>query len=145
MTVEPPSTPIGVTFDSATGKGKRFKWADYEEEEDVASPTMTVEPTPPLQPVVYLTGNHEVPDVGLGTTVVDPTTSAVDPTTTAVIPSGVVRTTIAAFQAVAAGGSAVEAPTTVVEARTTVVVATQTDPMEFPFVFPVPKGEKWWI
>ncbi len=62
-----------------------------------------------------------------------------------VIPPGTVRTTIAALQAVAAGGSAVEAPTTVVEARTTAVVATQTDPMEFPFVFPVRKGEKWWI
>jgi hypothetical protein len=159
MAVEPPGTPIGVPFDSATGKGKRFIFADYEEEEEedlyvrdvlggsvvVEPPTMTVEPTPPRQPEVYLTGNHEVPDVGLGTTVVAPPMSVVEPTTTAVIPPGVVRTTIAAFQAVAAGGSAVEAPTTVVEARTTVVVATQTDPMEFPFVFPVPKGEKWWI
>ena len=158
MAVEPPSTPIGVPFDSATGQGKRFIFADYEEEEEedlyvrdvlggsvvVEPPTMAVEPTPPRQPEVYLTGNHEVPDVGLGTTVVEPTTSAVDPTTTAVIPSGVVRTTIAAFQAVAAGGSAVEAPTTVVEARTTAVVATQTDPMEFPFVA-YPRGTKWWL
>ena len=151
MTVEPPSTPIGVPFDSATGKGKRFKWADYEEEEEedlyvrdvlggsvvVERPTTAVEPTPPRQPEVYLTGDHEVPDVGLGTTVVEPPT-------TAVIPPGVVRTTIAAFQAVAAGGSAVEAPTTVVEARTTAVVAAQTDPMEFPFVA-YPRGTKWWL
>ncbi len=119
MTVEPPSTPIGVPFDSATGKGKRFKWADYEEED------------------LY------VRDVLGGLAVVAPTTAVV-PTTTAVIPSGVVRTTIAAFQAVAAGGSAVEAPTTVVEARTTAVVAAQTDPMEFPFVA-YPRGTKWWL
>ena len=38
---------------------------------------MTVEPTPPRQPQVYLTGNHVVPDVGLGTTVVEPPTTAV--------------------------------------------------------------------
>ena len=101
-------------------------------------------PTPPRQPVVYMTGNHVVPDVGLGTTVVAPPMSVVEPTTTAVIPPGVVRTTIAAFQAVAAGGSAVEAPTTVVEARTTAVIATQTDPMEFPFVA-YPRGTKWWL
>jgi hypothetical protein len=119
MTVEPPSTPIGVPFDSATGKGKRFKWADYEEED------------------LY------VRDVLGGLAVVAPTTAVV-PTTTAVIPPGVVRTTIAAFQAVAAGGSAVEAPTTVVEARTTAVVAAQTDPMEFPFVA-YPRGTKWWL
>ena len=68
-----------------------------------------------------------------------------------VIPPGTVRTTIAALQAVAAGGSAVVAPTTAVEPTTTVVkptttvVATQTDPMEFPFVFTVRKGEKWWL
>jgi hypothetical protein len=74
-----------------------------------------------------------------------PPRPTVEPTTTAVIPSGVVRTTIAVFQAVAAGGSAVEPPTTAVEPPTTAVVATQTDPMEFPFVFPVRKGEKWWI
>ena len=158
MAVEAPGTPIGVPFDSATGKGKRFKWADYEEEEEedlyvrdvlggsvvVEPPTTAVEPTPPRQPEVYLTGNHEVPDVGLGTTVVAPPMSVVEPTTTAVIPPGVVRTTIAAFQAVAAGGSAVEAPTTVVEARTTAVVAAQTDPMEFPFVA-YPRGTKWWL
>ena len=159
MAVEAPGTPIGVPFDSATGKGKRFKWADYEEEEEeeedfyvrdvlggsavVEPPTTTVESTPPRQPEVYLTGNHEVPDVGLGTTVVAPPMSVVEPTT-AVIPPGVVRTTIAAFQAVAAGGSAVEAPTTVVEARTTAVIATQTDPMEFPFVA-YPRGTKWWL
>ena len=123
MTVEPPSTPIGVPFDSATGKGKRFIFADYEQEEEE---------------------DLYVRDVLGGSAVVAPTT-VVDPTTTAVIPSGVVRTTIAVLQAVAAGGSAVEAPTTVVEARTTAVVATQTDPMEFPFVFPVRKGEKWWL
>ena len=51
---------------------------------------------------------------------------------------------IAALQAVAAGGSAVEAPTTVVEAPTAAVVATQTDPMEFPFVA-YPRGTKWWL
>ena len=73
-----------------------------------------------------------------------PPRPTVEPTTTAVIPSGVVRTTIAVFQAVAVGGSAVVAPTTVDEPTTT-VVATQTDPMEFPFVFPVRKGEKWWL
>ena len=64
MTVEPPSTPIGVLFDSATGQGKRFIFADYEEEEEedlyvrdvlggsavvapttaVEAPTMVVEP-----------------------------------------------------------------------------------------------------
>ena len=75
---------------------------------------------------------------------VQPPTPAVVPTTTAVIPPGTVRTTIAVFQAVAVGGSAVVAPTTVDEPTTT-VVATQTDPMEFPFVFPVRKGEKWWL
>ena len=123
MTVEPPSTPIGVPFDSATGKGKRFIFADEtveEEEEDLY-----------------------VRDVLGGLAVVAPTTAVV-PTTTAVIPPGVVRTTIAAFQAVAAGGSVVEAPTTVVEARTTAVVAAQTDPMEFPFVA-YPRGTKWWL
>ena len=88
-------------------------------------------PTPPRQPEVYLTGDHEVPDVGLGTTVVEPPT-------TAVIPPGVVRTTIAALQAVAAGGSAVAAPTTVVKRN----VVSQTDPMEFPFVA-YPRGTKW--
>jgi hypothetical protein len=151
MAVEPLSTPIGVPFDSATGKGKRFKWADYEEEEeedyyirDVLGGSAVVAPTPPRHPQVYLTGNHMVPDVGLGNTVVEPPGSAVVAPTTAVIPPGVVRTTIAAFQAVAAGGSAVEAPTTVVEARTTAVVAAQTDPMEFPFVA-YPRGTKWWL
>ena len=108
-----------------------------------ASP-LSPSPTPPRQPVVYLTGNHVVPDVGLGTTVVEPPMSVVEPPTTAVIPPGVVRTTIAALEAVAAGGSAVEAPTTVVEARTTAVVAAQTDPMEFPFVA-YPRGTKWWL
>ena len=124
MTVEPPSTPIGVPFDSATGQGKRFIFADEtaeEEEEDLY-----------------------VRDVLGGSVVVEPPTTAVEPPTTAVIPPGVVRTTIAAFQAVAAGGSAVEAPTTVVEARTTAVVAAQTDPMEFPFVA-YPRGTKWWL
>ena len=90
MTVEPPSTPIGVTFDSATGKGKRFKWADYEEEEEE---------------------DLYVRDV-LGGSVVEPPTTVVEP------------------------------PTTVVEPPTTVVVATQTDPMEFPFVV-YPRGTKW--
>ena len=115
-------TPIGVPFDSATGKGKRFIFQD-EEEEDVVAPTTVVEPP---------------------TTVVQPPTPAVVPTTTAVIPPGTVRTTIAVFQAVAVGGSAVVAPTTVDEPTTT-VVATQTDPLVFPFVFPVRKGEKWWL
>jgi hypothetical protein len=45
---------------------------------------MTVEPTPPRQPQVYLTGNHVVPDVGLGNTVVEPPGSAVVAPTTAV-------------------------------------------------------------
>ena len=126
MTVEPPSTPIGVTFDSATGKGKRFKWADYEEED------------------LY------VRDVLGGLAVVAPTTAVGvvggwgSAPTTVVIPPGTVRTTIAALQAVAAGGSAVEAPTTVVEARTTAVVAAQSDPMEFPFVA-YHRGTKWWL
>ena len=144
MAVEPPSTPIGVPFDSATGQGKRFIFADEtaeEEEEDLY-----------------------VRDVLGGTAVVAPTPAVVAPTpavvapasavgvvggwgsypTTVVIPPGTVRTTIAALQAVAAGGSAVEAPTTVVEARTTAVVAAQTDPMEFPFVA-YPRGTKWWL
>ena len=81
MAVEPLSTPIGVPFDSATGKGKRFKWADYEEEDlyvrDVLGGLAVVAPTPPRQPEVYLTGDHVVPDVGLGTTVVEPPMSAV--------------------------------------------------------------------
>ena len=125
MTVDLPSTPIGVPFDSATGQGKRFIFTDEEEEEEE---------------------DLYVRDVLGGSAVVAPTT-VVDPTTTAVIPPGVVRTTIAALQAVAAGGSAVVAPTTAVEPTTTVVkptttvVATQTDPLVFPFVFP-PKG-KW--
>ena len=138
MTVEPPSTPIGVPFDSATGQGKRFIFADetVEEEEDE---------------------DLYVRDVLGGTAVVAPTPAVVAPTpavgvvggwgsypTTVVIPPGTVRTTIAALQAVAAGGSAVEAPTTVVEARTTAVVAAQTDPMEFPFVA-YPRGTKWWL
>ena len=133
MTVEPPSTPIGVPFDSATGKGKRFKWADYEEEDlyvrDVLGGTAVVAPTPavvaPTTAVGVVGGWGSYP-------------------TTVVIPPGTVRTTIAALQAVAAGGSAVEAPTTVVEARTTAVVAAQTDPMEFPFVA-YPRGTKWWL
>jgi hypothetical protein len=82
-----PSTPIGVPFDSATGKGKRFIFADYEEEEEE---------------------DLYVRDVLGGSVVVEP-------------------------------------PTTTVEPPTTAVVATQTDSMEFPFVFPVRKGEKWWI
>jgi hypothetical protein len=136
MTVEPPSTPIGVPFDSATGKGKRFIFADYEQEEEE---------------------DLYIRDVLGGSAVVAPTTAVVAPTTavgvvggwgsyptTVVIPPGTVRTTIAALQAVAAGGSAVEAPTTVVEARTTAVVAAQTDPMEFPFVA-YPRGTKWWL
>jgi len=178
MTVDLPSTPIGVPFDSATGQGKRFIFADEEEEEDlyvrdvlggsaVVAPTTVVEPTTPavIPPGVVRTTIAALQAVAAGgsavvapttaveptTTVVEPTTPAVDPTTSAVIPPGVVRTTIAALQAVAAGGSAVVAPTTAVEPTTTVVeptttvVATQTDPMEFPFVFPVRKGEKWWL
>ena len=65
MAVEPPSTPIGVPFDSATGKGKRFIFADEtveEEEEDlyvrdvlggsaVVAPTTAVEaPTLVVEP-----------------------------------------------------------------------------------------------
>ena len=67
MTVEPPSTPIGVPFDSATGKGKRFIFADYEEEEeedlyvrDVLGGSAVVAPTPavvaPTPAVVAPTG-----------------------------------------------------------------------------------------
>ena len=137
MTVGPLSTPIGVPFDSATGQGKRFIFADETADEDEED--------------LY------VRDVLGGSAVVAPTPSVVAPTpavgvvggwgsapTTVVIPPGTVRTTIAALQAVAAGGSAVEAPTTVVEARTTAVVAAQTDPMEFPFVA-YPRGTKWWL
>ena len=133
MTVEPPSTPIGVPFDSATGQGKRFIFADYCEEEEEED--------------LY------VRDVLGGTAVVAPTPAVVAPTTavgvvggwgsyptTVVIPPGTVRTTIAALQAVAAGGSAVAAPTTVVKR----IVVSQTDPMEFPFVA-YPRGTKWWL
>ena len=151
MAVEPPSTPIGVPFDSATGQGKRFIFADEtaeEEEEDlyvrdVLGGSAVVAPTPAV--------------VAPTPAVVAPTPAVVAPTTavgvvggwgsyptTVVIPPGTVRTTIAALQAVAAGGSAVEAPTRVVEARTTAVVAAQTDPMEFPFVA-YPRGTKWWL
>jgi hypothetical protein len=144
MTVEPPSTPIGVPFDSATGKGKRFIFADetVEEEEedlyvrDVLGGTAVVAPT---QAVVAPT-----PAVVAPTTAVGVVGGWGSYPTTVVIPPGTVRTTIAALQAVAAGGSAVEAPTTVVEARTTAVVAAQTDPMEFPFVA-YPRGTKWWL
>ena len=144
MTVEPPSTPIGVPFDSATGKGKRFIFADetVEEEEedlyvrDVLGGTAVVAPT---QAVVAPT-----PAVVSPTTAVGVVGGWGSYPTTVVIPPGTVRTTIAALQAVAAGGSAVEAPTTVVEARTTAVVAAQTDPMEFPFVA-YPRGTKWWL
>lgn len=101
MTPGPPSTPIGVPFDSATGKGKRFIFED-EEEEDVVTPTTVVGPP---------------------TTVVQPPTLAVVPNTTAVIPPGTVRTTIAVFQADDAGGSVVVAPTTVVEPPTTVLAS----------------------
>ncbi len=65
MTVEPPSTPIGVPFDSATGKGKRFIFADYEEEEEE---------------------DLYVRDVLGGSVVVEPPTTAVEPPTTAVEP-----------------------------------------------------------
>ena len=67
-----------------------------------ASP-LSPSPTPPRQPVVYLTGNHVVPNVGLGTTVVSPP-----------------------IPAVAAGGSAVVAPTTAVVAGGWGVVAPTT-------------------
>ena len=100
MTVEPPSTPIGVPFDSATGQGKRFIFADETADEDEED--------------LY------VRDVLGGSAVVAPTPAVVAPT------------------------PAVEAPTTVVEARTTAVVAAQTDPMEFPFVA-YPRGTKWWL
>ena len=144
MTVEPPSTPIGVLFDSATGQGKRFIFADEtaeEEEEDlyvrdVLGGSAVVAPTPA---VVAPTPAVVAPTTAVG--VVGGWGSA---PTTVVIPPGTVRTTIAALQAVAAGGSAVEAPTRVVEARTTAVVAAQTDPMEFPFVA-YPRGTKWWL
>ena len=144
MAVEPPSTPIGVPFDSATGQGKRFIFADetVEEEEedlyvrDVLGGTAVVAPT---QAVVAPT-----PAVVAPTTAVGVVGGWGSYPTTVVIPPGTVRTTIAALQAVAAGGSAVEAPTTVVEARTTAVVAAQTDPMEFPFVA-YPRGTKWWL
>ena len=65
-----------------------------------ASAPFSPSPTPPRQPVVYLTGNHVVPNVGLGTTVVSPP-----------------------IPAVAAGGSAVVAPTTAVVAGGWGVVA----------------------
>jgi hypothetical protein len=144
MTVEPPSTPIGVPFDSATGKGKRFIFADetVEEEEedlyvrDVLGGTAVVAPTPAVV--------APTPAVVAPTTAVGVVGGWGSYPTTVVIPPGTVRTTIAALQAVAAGGSAVEAPTTVVEARTTAVVAAQTDPMEFPFVA-YPRGTKWWL
>ena len=51
-----------------------------------ASAPFSPSPTPPRQPVVYLTGNHVVPDVGLGTTVVAPPNSAVAAPTTVVAP-----------------------------------------------------------
>jgi hypothetical protein len=35
-------------------------------------------------------------------------------------------------------------PMSVVEPTTTAVIATQTDPMEFPFVA-YPRGTKWWL
>ena len=144
MTVEPPSTPIGVPFDSATGKGKRFIFADetVEEEEedlyvrDVLGGTAVVAPTPAVV--------APTPAVVAPTTAVGVVGGWGSYPTTVVIAPGTVRTTIAALQAVAAGGSAVEAPTTVVEARTTAVVAAQTDPMEFPFVA-YPRGTKWWL
>ena len=79
-------------------------------------------PTPPRQPVVYMTGNHMVPDVGLGTTVVAPPTSAVaipppppypPPPMPAVAPPmpAVYPLVFPPTSAVAAGGSAVAAPT----------------------------------
>ena len=144
MTVEPPSTPIGVPFDSATGKGKRFIFADEtaeEEEEDlyvrdVLGGSAVVAPTPAVV--------APTPAVVAPTTAVGVVGGWGSYPTTVVIPPGTVRTTIAALQAVAAGGSAVEAPTRVVEARTTAVVAAQTDPMEFPFVA-YPRGTKWWL
>jgi len=144
MAVEPPSTPIGVPFDSATGQGKRFIFADEtaeEEEEDlyvrdVLGGSAVVAPTPAVV--------APTPAVVAPTTAVGVVGGWGSYPTTVVIPPGTVRTTIAALQAVAAGGSAVEAPTTVVEARTTAVVAAQTDPMEFPFVA-YPRGTKWWL
>ena len=143
MTVDLPSTPIGVPFDSATGQGKRFIFADEEEEEeedlyvrDVLGGSAVVAPTPAVV--------APTPAVVAPTTAVGVVGGWGSYPTTVVIPPGTVRTTIAALQAVAAGGSAVEAPTTVVEARTTAVVAAQTDPMEFPFVA-YPRGTKWWL
>ena len=78
-------------------------------------------PTPPRQPVVYMTGNHVVPDVGLGTTVVAPRMPEVLPL---MFPP---------TSAVAAGGSVVVAPTVVVAPEywgndeNTVFVETLTD------------------
>ena len=108
-------------------------------------------PTPPRQPVVYMTGNHVVPDVGLGTTVVAPPTSAVAAGGSAVAipppppypppPMPVVAPRMPEVlplmfpptSAVAAGGSAVAAPTVVVAPEywgndeNTVFVETLTD------------------
>ncbi len=42
-----------------------------------AGPPLSHSPTPPRRPVVYMTGDHVVPNVGLGTTVVAPPGSAV--------------------------------------------------------------------
>ena len=97
------------------------------------APPFSPFPTPPRQPEVYMTGNHVVPNVGLGTTVVAPPGSAVaaggsavEPTTTTVIPSGMVRTTIAAFEAVAAP-TVVVAPEYWGNDENTVFVETLTD------------------
>jgi hypothetical protein len=105
MTVEPPSTPIGVPFDSATGKGKRFIFADYEEE-DVIAPT----------------------------TVVAAGGSAVAATTTPVIPLGTVRDRVAALESAAVGLLGMAAQPPLPPPRVFVAVATQTDQTVFPFV-----------
>jgi hypothetical protein len=115
-----PSVPIGVPFTSATGEGKRFIFADNEEE-DVAAPTVAV----------------AAPTVAVAA----PTVAVAAPTT-AVVQPGLVRERVAALQSAALGLAAMAAhpplPAPVVAVREQEV---QTDPLVFPFVFP-PKG-KW--
>ncbi len=123
------------------GPPKYYNPAEIADMPQWAGAPLSHSPTPPRRPVVYMTGDHVVPAVGLGTTVVAPPASAVAAGTQPPIPPtilGIVGLPMAAValpipevappipqadvylidvsgsSVVAAGGSAVEPTTTAV-------------------------------
>jgi hypothetical protein len=134
LTYSKPGTNGGTRFVLAgmTEEGKSYYISS---DDEVAAPTTAV-----------ASGGSAV--AAPTTAVVQPTAAVVAPTA-AVVQPGLVRARVAALQSAALGLVAMAAqPPLPPLPRPPVAVReeeTQTDPMEFPFVYPVREGDKWWI